>query len=162
MQEILSSNPPVVTGICDPNKSRARHHRSLELGSKLKYLNKEKRHKKGKIHQTGNRNIIFCEQDLCLCTAKATESTKVLFLFVDYLFLLLSQWKTLCEKCPNTEFFLVLIFPYSDWVRRFTEEISVFSPNTGKYGTEKTPYLDTFHAVRVRNLSFWGNKLTEY
>ena len=20
-------------------------------------------------------------------------------------------------------------------------------PNTGKYGTEKTPYLDTFHAV---------------
>ena len=24
---------------------------------------------------------------------------------------------------------------------------SVFSPNTGKYGPEKTPYLDTFHAV---------------
>ena len=23
----------------------------------------------------------------------------------------------------------------------------VFSPNTGKYGPEKTPYLDTFHAV---------------
>ena len=32
-------HPPVVTGICDPNKSRARHHRSLKLGSKLKYLN---------------------------------------------------------------------------------------------------------------------------
>ena len=28
---------------------------------------------------------------------------------------------------------------------------SVFSPNTGKYGPEKTPYLDTFHAV---NLAF--------
>ena len=28
MQEIRSSKPPVVTGICDPNKSRARHHRS--------------------------------------------------------------------------------------------------------------------------------------
>ena len=26
---------------------------------------------------------------------------------------------------------------------------SVFSPNTGKYGPEKTPYLDTFHAVKV-------------
>ena len=26
-------------------------------------------------------------------------------------------------------------------------EISVFSPNTGKYGPEKTPYLDTLHAV---------------
>ena len=25
--------------------------------------------------------------------------------------------------------------------------ISVFSPNTGKYGPEKTPYLDTFLAV---------------
>ena len=23
----------------------------------------------------------------------------------------------------------------------------VFSPNAGKYGPEKTPYLDTFHAV---------------
>ena len=27
MQEIRSSNPPVVTGFCDPSKSRARHHR---------------------------------------------------------------------------------------------------------------------------------------
>ena len=26
---------------------------------------------------------------------------------------------------------------------------SVFSPNTGKYGPEKNPYLDTFHAVKV-------------
>ena len=25
---------------------------------------------------------------------------------------------------------------------------SVFSPNTGKYGPEITPYLDTFHAVK--------------
>ena len=26
-------------------------------------------------------------------------------------------------------------------------KISVFSPNTGKYAPEKTPYLDTFHAL---------------
>ena len=39
MQGIRSSNPPVVTGICDLNKSRACHHRSLKFGSKLKYLN---------------------------------------------------------------------------------------------------------------------------
>ena len=39
MQENRSSNPPVVTGICDPNTSWARHNRSLKLGSKLKYLN---------------------------------------------------------------------------------------------------------------------------
>ena len=29
MQEIHSSNPPVATGICDPNKSRVRHHRKV-------------------------------------------------------------------------------------------------------------------------------------
>ena len=28
MQEIYSSNSHVVTGICDPNKSRARNHRN--------------------------------------------------------------------------------------------------------------------------------------
>ena len=38
------------------------------------------------------------------------------------------------------EFFLVRIFLYSDWI---------FSPNIGKYGPEKTPYLDTFHAVKT-------------
>ena len=31
MQEIHSSNTSVVTGICGPNKSRARHHRSLSF-----------------------------------------------------------------------------------------------------------------------------------
>ena len=50
----------------------------------------------------------------------------------------------LCEKCPNTEFFLVRIFPHSHWTRSY---LSVFSPNVGKYGPEKSPYLDTFHAV---------------
>ena len=28
-----------------------------------------------------------------------------------------------------------------------TEYLSVFSPNAGKYGPEKTPYLYTFHAM---------------
>ena len=51
------------------------------------------------------------------------------------------------EKFPNTEFFLVRIFPHSDWIRRDTEYLSVFSPNVGKYGPEKTPHLDTFHVV---------------
>ena len=33
----------------------------------------------------------------------------------------------------------------------------VFSgPNTGKYGPEKTPYLDTFHAVQIeKRIFFW-------
>ena len=51
------------------------------------------------------------------------------------------------EKCPNTDFFLVRIFPYSDRIRRDTPYLSVFSPNVGKYRPEKTPCLDTFDAV---------------
>ena len=39
------------------------------------------------------------------------------------------------EKCPKTDFFPVPIFRNS--------------PNTGKYKLEKTPYLDTFYAVRM-------------
>ena len=34
----------------------------------------------------------------------------------------------------------------------------VFSPNAGKYGPEKTPYLDTFHAVICKMLPFTGSK----
>ena len=58
-----------------------------------------------------------------------------------------NAWIPLCEMCPKTEFFLVRIFPHSNWIRRDTSHLSVFSPNTGKCGPEKTPYLDTFHAV---------------
>ena len=56
---------------------------------------------------------------------------------------------TLREKCPNTELFLVRIFPHSGWIRRDTKYLSVFSPNAGKYGPEVTPYLDIFRAVTV-------------
>ena len=49
--------------------------------------------------------------------------------------------------CPNTEFFLVRIFPHLDWIWRDTSYLSVFSPNARKYGPKKTPYLDTFHPV---------------
>ena len=53
----------------------------------------------------------------------------------------------LCEMCPNREFFLVRIFRHLNWLWRDTKYFSVFSPNAGIYGPEKTPYLDTFHAV---------------
>ena len=61
--------------------------------------------------------------------------------------------QALHEKCPNTEFFLVRIFQHSDWIRGDTEYLSVFSPNAGKYGPEKSLHYDTFHAVRVFNVS---------
>ena len=34
-------NPPEVTRICDPSKSKARRHHSFKLGSKLKYLSSD-------------------------------------------------------------------------------------------------------------------------
>ena len=58
------------------------------------------------------------------------------------------QIDTLREKCLSTEFFLVYIFLHSDWIRRDTEYLSVFSPNKEKYGPEKTPHWDTFRAVK--------------
>ena len=44
--------------------------------------------------------------------------------------------------------FLTTIFPHSYWTWRDTPYLSVFSPNAGKYGLEKAPYLDTFHVVQ--------------
>ena len=52
-----------------------------------------------------------------------------------------TECRDLLRKCPNTEFFLVRVFPYFDWMRRFTEKISAFSRNRGKHGPAKTPYL---------------------
>ena len=40
--------------------------------------------------------------------------------------------------------FLVCIFPYSHRIREFTTWISVFSPNTGKYGPEKNSVFGHF------------------
>ena len=50
----------------------------------------------------------------------------------------------LCRKCPNTEFFLVRIFLYSDWMRRENLRIQA---EYWKIRIRKTPYLDIFHAV---------------
>ena len=49
--------------------------------------------------------------------------------------------EALSRKCPNTEFFLGLYFPVFG---------PVFSPNTEKHGPEKSPYLDSFHAVKIK------------
>ena len=54
---------------------------------------------------------------------------------------------TTARKVSKCRVFLVHIFPHSDWIRRDTSYLSVFCSNAGKYGPEKTPYLDTFHTV---------------
>ena len=61
------------------------------------------------------------------------------------------DWLPLRKNRPNTEFFLVHIFPHSNWIWRDTPYLSVFSPNARKYGPEKTSYLDTFLAVCFTN-----------
>ena len=58
--------------------------------------------------------------------------------------------QALREKCPNTEFFLARVFPHrTGYIRtEYRQILQIFSPNAGKYGPEKTPYLDTCHAVK--------------
>ena len=61
-----------------------------------------------------------------------------------------------CEFCgffyrkpPMTAYEVYVVYLWSlimGWIRR-DQYLSVFSLNAGKYGPEKTPYLDTFHAV---------------
>ena len=46
--------------------------------------------------------------------------------------------------------FLVRIFPQLELIRIDAEYLFIFSPNAGKYEPEKTPYLDTFHAVHLK------------
>ena len=53
-------------------------------------------------------------------------------------------------KSVQIQFFLDCTFPHSDWVLGDTPYLSVFIPNAGKYGQEKTPYLDTSHAILFR------------
>ena len=55
---------------------------------------------------------------------------------------------TMREKCPNTEFFLV----HKVTIKNANDQISVFSPDIGKSTPEKTPYLDTFHAAKTKNI----------
>ena len=57
--------------------------------------------------------------------------------------------KTFREMCPNTELFLVRNFRVQENTDQKKLRISYFS-GTGKYGLEKTPYFDTFHAVKVK------------
>ena len=55
---------------------------------------------------------------------------------------------TLREKCPCLEFFWSVFFLHSDWIRRDTLYLSVFSPNVRKYvSVQKKLNTDTFRAM---------------
>ena len=57
--------------------------------------------------------------------------------------------ESLCDMCRTTEVFLFRFFLHLDRIQRDAKYLSVFSPNAGKYGPEKTPYLNTFHVVNI-------------
>ena len=72
------------------------------------------------------------ETDPLICSANR------LFIFCVMGTLVVNVLKTVREKCPNTEFFLVCIFLYSDRIHS----------RYGKIQVRKTPCLDTFHALK--------------
>ena len=65
---------------------------------------------------------------------------------------------TLREKCSGTEFFLVRMFPLSDWIQRDTSYLSVFSLNAGKYGPKKLRIWTFFTQVQL-NEDSWKTKI---
>ena len=58
--------------------------------------------------------------------------------WIKWKFFSIFLWKkTTAWKVSVFGVFLVRIFPHSDWIRRDTEYLLVFSPNVGKYWQEK-------------------------
>ena len=80
MQEIRSSNPPVVTGICDPNKYQARHYCSLKLGLKLKYLKNDVTNVKTRKTKQKKLNLTKEEKT---ATEEVTEGTNIIITNAD-------------------------------------------------------------------------------
>ena len=63
---------------------------------------------------------------------------------------------TLREKCPNTEFSLVRIFPHSDWIRRYGISLRIQS-ECGKLRTRKNSVFG--HSPHsVSRLTRWQEK----
>ena len=49
---------------------------------------------------------------------------------------LIGKSKITAWKVSVFEVIFVRVFPHSDWPRRYTPYLSIFSPNAGKYGPE--------------------------
>ena len=113
-------------------------------------------------------SLYYCVQILAWWKYNNCDSSFPIYHYL-YFFWLIHQstiiiHHSMCEKCP--EFFLVSIFPHSDWIRRDTSYLSVFSPNARKYRLEKTPCLETFRTatlfVTIKNMIYFRvNKQTQ-
>ena len=108
----------------------------------LNKFQKKQQQQQTNKQQTPYDSSLFVIQELLLAHSKS-EST----LQENDIWRTIIRRLTLREKCPNMEFFLVRIFPHSDWIRRDTMYLSVFSPNAGKYRPEKAPCLNIFHTL---------------
>ena len=90
------------------------------------------------VHET----VPFASSPLCFCWH--------FFLLLNHHHYLFSYWNHYFYLFNIIIIYLINAFYHcvkSVQIRSFFW--SVFSPNAGKYGPEKTPYLDTFHAVNV-------------
>ena len=56
--------------------------------------------------------------------------------------------RTVCHRDWLLKPWTILFWKNNDLKLNNSAWISVFIPNTGKHGPEKTPYLDTFHVAR--------------
>ena len=70
--------------------------------------------------------------------------------YFSLLFSVVNQQLTLREKYPTTELFLVCIFLYSDWIRRFTP----YSVRIQEDTDEKKPRIWTLF-TQCNHRSFW-------
>ena len=66
-----------------------------------------------------------------LIARKIKCSAVVLILFLSFASF---HENTLHKKSPYSELFWSKFFPHSDWLRRDTKYLPLFSPNAGKYG----------------------------
>ena len=70
------------------------------------------------LNKSSMENFIFCAVSLGIFESHHSEVN-----YYQIIFQRNNCWmESLLENCPNTEFFLVHIFQYSDWIRRFTDQ----------------------------------------
>ena len=93
--------------------------------SKSSYGRYHKKQKKLQLIKTFVCTLCFHLLNAAACIEQTKNRLKLLWVSISFS-------ESLRENCSNTE-----SGPY----------FPVFSPNTEKYGPEKTPYLDTFNAV---------------
>ena len=120
------------------------------------FLKRRLQHKRFCVNFVKYLRIPFCTEYPQATASLSTFDSVPLYSYEEVVTVLVS----LRASSPNTEFFLIRIFMHSDWIRTATEYLSVFSPNTGKYGPEKTPYLDTFHTVQTLAFFFSITNIT--